>query len=46
MLFHAFEKGRLLLAVVKHVNLILAKLNAANRAEAATIALRKHLLKT
>ena len=34
------------LAMVKeHVNLILTKLGAANRSEAITIALRKHLLK-
>lgn len=31
--------------VEEHVNLILAKLNAANRAEAVAIALKKHLLK-
>ena len=31
--------------VEEHVNLILAKLNAANRAEAVAIALKKQLLK-
>ena len=31
--------------VEEHINLILAKLNAANRAEAVAIAMRKHLLK-
>lgn len=31
--------------VEEHVNLILAKLNASNRAEAVAIALRKQLLK-
>lgn len=31
--------------VKEHINAILVKLGAANRTEAATIALRKHLLK-
>ena len=33
-------------SVEEHVNLILAKLDAANRTEAVAIALQKHLLKT
>ena len=41
----AAQFGISLASVKDHVNLIFAKLGAANRAEAVAIALRKHLLK-